>query len=928
MARNANKEAGFKKFDEYRSLISAARPDFYRANAFRVLGLCKICFGADEKLFFSGGAGKNVMLPIVDPQPTDQEIARANERLSNPDLRFIDEFFWFILGRDKRLASPETIRLLASSDHLNAAVSWCDEEYRSRNPVARHNIAVFCHALALDRELCNLKTPMSPEELASAASLWSLAFKYWKMLLDDDEFWNDPSSALYAIAEKHLTTDIFKHLRHALPYFLLTINARLALLSSRSGTAENVRRQLDIMRSSDFGAEIVDEVLSDEAAPEFAELEGAEGEIGGSGPDEVADDTAAVAGPAEAQPEEAPASPRKKYPFYAKIAAVMSALVLLAVFIDVETLSYMGRCERTIFYYKMGILNRGRLMDSMKAAIFRSDRAAGGLEKNLRMLVDADPETAGKFIFDLCADDNSGRNNGENYSLMCDPTDRGVAVRIAYERKKPTGYMVCAGLICMTDSSPMTRRYGEQVAAPLNLRGLAAGEVSDVKKLLIKKLCGARGDACERAARVLGILDPGWQRSPEADEAVRDLIVGVMNSRSDFNETMRALNAIDFGWRARAEAKTAVSSLAAGLISNIRYHENIIRMLEAIDSGWHKQSGMLDFITGGYLNNSRSDEIRRNLEPILIRYGDQAIPGIMMGMVLRDRITRENCRRVLEKINPKWNETGLAEKCVTEIVSAPARPGEDEIADLELLSAVRPGNVAGARNRVFEIFLKHSDEPEYSLAIVRALNNIDPAWKETNEGKRLIYKMLRLNKSVAWAATFYRNTLAQIDPGWESKEFLDKSISGVMPSMFEYKDPAARPLERLENDFPEWRKLPLSRRAFVEEFARRDNLLKVNAQVLERYLKILGSFETDASGATAKVFDVFVKHGCYDTRAAASGTLDAISPGWKKNSPAVHELRSQLGSASPAARRDAAKLLILVDPSCGSDAAVRAALSE
>jgi len=1210
MPDNTNKELEFKKFDEYRALINAARPDFYRVNAFRVLGLCKICFGADEKLFFSGGTEKNVMLPLVDPPPSPEDAARANERLSDPNLRFIDEFFWFIVDRRKKLASLDTLRLLVNSEYQDAAVSWCDEEYRMQSPVMRHNIAIFCHALALDHELAHLKGGLPEEEAESAKCLWTLAFKYWKMLVDDDEFWDNRSSILYEIADKHLTSDIFRQLRYALPYFILTINARLALFSSQTGTPGNVRRQIEIMKAAGFGAGIVDEVLSGVAAPLFAELKGkidelereiadpvfASGDIAGeiesaTGPllktlrrlfdDSQADlrralilieDLMRKAGvpvePSSARPAEtfiqSPSSgpeksgkvealpydekvesaaveftsesfgraikeffetspslnmgreeigalenarkevlsgrfvsaarmlaphyvaaaaagnhPQKqafakaisfcsgmiariiveknfgagenidagyartpirsawkfariarslfdraslfgltdeieslaeyyevalnenllsgkielgistlpelidalrsksdperrmaweelennrpgweksphakaglpalisemgshgqcdqavrridpewyaahygdtvvvgKYKRYAKIVLAMASLFLAAVFIDVITETYRGKVERTMRYHEFGIIDDREMTSSIEDAVFGEGDATFKFDA-FRTIVGYDVDVAGKLIFKACQ--------------STDRTARTPAIRAAADSVKKTGDMVCAALICMTDIDEHVRSYGLRVASSARVKKLNRKEASIARKELLRRLCAANNDVARRAKDTLDFMDPDWRKSDDVVSAIPGLICQIGSSDGNFDRSIiDALATIDPAWRERSELKIAIPRLLSMIKSGSKTSGDVIRALNTIDKDWPKRTGMVESLMQEYYTCG-SSEARKRIKPVLIRCGDQAIPVVMKGLIYPDVNIRNDCHNLLREINRMWHKTVQARNCIYDFaleLNNPASIFGPQI--MNVLAIIGPDAIS-TEPLIFSNFWNHSAEPEYLWSAVGALNEIDPAWKEKNEGKQIIYKILRVNKDAGSQNKLYVEALRRISPYWNSKDFLDKSISDVMPSMFEYKDFVTSPLEWLENDFPGWRNLPLSRQAFIDEFMKREDLLKIRVYVLERYFKILKSFGLDAFKAEAKVLYVLINHKYYDSRVAAAATLDKISPAWKKSSAAVYDLDIQLNSPDPAVRRDAARLLVLIDPSRESDPAIKALISK
>lgn len=248
-------------------LLSAALPDLFLKNAFRVTGLAVEATAGDiarqaEKLRMAGKYGGTRFpspLPLMPPPDADQ-IREAVDRLRDPERRLVDEFFWFWPHKLGGSRDDEALSALCRGEVEHAAGIWeRQESNQSVSNVSMHNLAVLMHARALDLELQDGNSgdidPLKREEL------WESAYLRWVVLLDDEAFWSRLTARIRALDDPRLTTGTARRMRTSLPLALLLINAQLAMRSAEAGNAGDAKQHLGIMKASGFGETVMQEAL-------------------------------------------------------------------------------------------------------------------------------------------------------------------------------------------------------------------------------------------------------------------------------------------------------------------------------------------------------------------------------------------------------------------------------------------------------------------------------------------------------------------------------------------------------------------------------------------------------------------------------------------------------------------------------------------
>ncbi|MBI1829900.1 MAG: hypothetical protein HYR84_00450 [Planctomycetes bacterium] len=238
--------------------LKAARPDLYRSNTFRLTELSVDATEQQvnkqtEKMRLAekyGGASQSRggILP-VQPAPQPGDLRDAMQRLRDPQLRLLDEMFWFWPCVEDSSASDPALAALAARDIDGARKLWQQE--RAQPGIALHNLAVLHHLLALDQEYAGF-VKGSRKAKARSDDDWRQAFEHWRKLRDDRTFWTRLKYRIVKLNDARLKPDLTDQLRIALPLVLFTINAQLAVREAEEGAIDSAKRHVRIMKESGF----------------------------------------------------------------------------------------------------------------------------------------------------------------------------------------------------------------------------------------------------------------------------------------------------------------------------------------------------------------------------------------------------------------------------------------------------------------------------------------------------------------------------------------------------------------------------------------------------------------------------------------------------------------------------------------------------
>jgi len=270
--------------DSTHLLTRAARSDLYRVNAFRVTELPvdatdrELTRKLDQLKLFEklgeipatgGGIAQAVFgsKPGAANQQSADAIREAAERLRDPEVRLVDEFFWFWPNRFGESRGDPGLAALAGGAEQATAI-WSNQN-GSDGGVARHNLAVLNHARALELEEngSGPEPAMSSRDAEARDEHWVLAMRNWRRLIDDDAFWDKLTERIRDLNEPQLPPSMARQMRIGLPRILLTINAQLAVRAAESGMGSEATRLLGYVDRSGFDPADIDEVLRQAVHP-------------------------------------------------------------------------------------------------------------------------------------------------------------------------------------------------------------------------------------------------------------------------------------------------------------------------------------------------------------------------------------------------------------------------------------------------------------------------------------------------------------------------------------------------------------------------------------------------------------------------------------------------------------------------------------
>lgn len=221
-------------------LLAAAVPTLYLENPFRRLGLSvlatprEVLRRVDElKLSLELGTVSTPWAFAPERELTESDIRDAAQKLKSPRDRLIAEFFWFWPDSFPLGAPDPALDSLDRGETLPALEIWLrNAEEGSR--VARHNLAVYHHLLALDWE-------QHPEtEACRLPEVWPQALQYWQRLADDETLWTLLAQRVEKIGDAQLSTAFVAEFRSSLPAAIAKINALLLILDAEHGRNERV----------------------------------------------------------------------------------------------------------------------------------------------------------------------------------------------------------------------------------------------------------------------------------------------------------------------------------------------------------------------------------------------------------------------------------------------------------------------------------------------------------------------------------------------------------------------------------------------------------------------------------------------------------------------------------------------------------------
>lgn len=255
MNPNDNDFAASENSDDCKALLDSAHLELFTINAFRATGLATNASGKEIakqsgklKLMqeLGGGLESNGNRASLD------EIRSALHRLKDPQLRLVDELFWF--WPEVGIDAKEDKALVAATNHSRpiAEEIWKEREQEGTSIVATHNLAVLglLDALDLESDLV-IGDPIS-ESVHSTKSMayWKNGLSRWKLLYDSNETWKYLSDRITALNEAGVSYEYSLQLRANLPKALSKIIANQIEKSFLAGNKQGAAKFLEVFTES------------------------------------------------------------------------------------------------------------------------------------------------------------------------------------------------------------------------------------------------------------------------------------------------------------------------------------------------------------------------------------------------------------------------------------------------------------------------------------------------------------------------------------------------------------------------------------------------------------------------------------------------------------------------------------------------------
>ena len=236
--------------------------NIYRYNGFRLLDLPITASGKKVKKSFrkiearykmseNGDIKlKDSLLPII-PSPQFNNYQKANSRLNDAKVRFIDEIFWFWpsnLIKDEDTVAWEYLRNKQYDDFIQY---W---ENKKDNAVSYHNLAVFYQAMSLDFYASNENTNKVVDYSKKALDYWKKTFTS-----DFEYFAKDRVKKLNnPLLKESFVNEVFSDLQKA----ILSIYLDMAQNAIRLNNLSDVHKYIDLINDSGFDFKVINNSIN------------------------------------------------------------------------------------------------------------------------------------------------------------------------------------------------------------------------------------------------------------------------------------------------------------------------------------------------------------------------------------------------------------------------------------------------------------------------------------------------------------------------------------------------------------------------------------------------------------------------------------------------------------------------------------------
>ncbi len=255
-------------------LFSEADLNLYNKNAFRILGVpvnaCSRQINREsQKLYFLADTDnrndtqEDIIFPLT-PLPDQETIRNALQRLRDPKLRLIDEFFWFW----PTWSSQSNINEIFISNMKAGAYRQILENGKHiTDPITCHNLAVLSHALAIEMEREIQLEDLTEEQKKEKTFYWNYAYSKWKICLEPEAVWSAMRDRVREINDPRLTTGFVRRIRSALPVILLLINVKRCIQALESGDPAETDSHFQLIHNAGMDSAHIHEAIQRGCAP-------------------------------------------------------------------------------------------------------------------------------------------------------------------------------------------------------------------------------------------------------------------------------------------------------------------------------------------------------------------------------------------------------------------------------------------------------------------------------------------------------------------------------------------------------------------------------------------------------------------------------------------------------------------------------------
>jgi len=229
----------------FEPLLKFATADLYRQSPFRNLSVPIDATPRElarhvEKIKLEielGTSARGRMRPFALDLVLDTDTVRdCLQVLRDPVPRFIFEYFWFWPSDWMPSEQDEALKSLEKGKAHDALNLWLQRE-RTGDIAAAHNIAVFFHIKATEPSLED-----------NPSHTWREAYRRWRHLADQDDYWDFFSLRLRAVNDPQLTLAILRNFRATLPTALAKIALEMALSDCMRHDIESASALIEISK--------------------------------------------------------------------------------------------------------------------------------------------------------------------------------------------------------------------------------------------------------------------------------------------------------------------------------------------------------------------------------------------------------------------------------------------------------------------------------------------------------------------------------------------------------------------------------------------------------------------------------------------------------------------------------------------------------